>query len=84
MGLSQFKNIKGLSNAEISELIIQTEKELFNLRFKKATRQSFKAHEIKHTKRRIAQLKTVLSLRLDLLEQKRTYIVKNLIKSKIK
>lgn len=84
MSLPQFNDIKTLLNAEISESIIQTEKELFNLRFKKATRQPFKSHEIKHTKRRIAQLKTVLTLRLDLLEQKHAYSVKNLIESKIR
>lgn len=84
MSLPRFNDIKALLNAEISESIIQTEKELFNLRFKKATRQPFKSHEIKHAKRRIAQLKTVLTLRLDLLEQKHAYAVKNLIESKIK
>lgn len=84
MGLPQFNDIKALSNVEISESIIETEKELFNLRFKKATRQPFKSHEIKDTKRRIAQLKTILTLRLDLLEQKHTYAVKNLIENKIR
>ena len=69
MGLSQFTDIISLSNAEISEAIIVTENELFNLRFKKATRQSFKSHDIKHTKRRLAQLKTLLTLRLENLEQ---------------
>ena len=51
MGVPQFSNIISLSNAEISKAIIETENQLFNLRFKKATRQSFKSHEIKHTKR---------------------------------
>ena len=69
MSLPQFNDIKGLSNTEISDAIIKTEKELFNLKFKKATRQPFKSHEIKFTKRRLAQLKTVLTLRLDALEQ---------------
>jgi len=43
---------------------------LFNLRFKKATRQNFKSHEIKSAKRRLAQLKTLLTSRLESLEQK--------------
>lgn len=64
MSLSKFTNIISLSNKEISEAILETENQLFNLRFKKATRQSFKAHEIKNTKRRLAQLKTLLTLRL--------------------
>ena len=70
MSLPQFTDISSFSNTEISEAIIETENKLFNLRFKKATRQSFKVHEIKHTKRRLAQLKTLLTLRLENLEQK--------------
>jgi large subunit ribosomal protein L29 len=65
MGVPQFTDIISLSNTEISEAIIETENKLFNLRFKKATRQSFKSHEIKNTKRRLAQLKTLLTLRLE-------------------
>ena len=70
MSLPQFKDMLSLSNPEISEAIVETENELFNLRFKKATRQSFKIHEIKRTKRRLAQLKTLLTLRLENLGQK--------------
>ena len=70
MSLPQFTDIISLSNTEISEAIIETENELFNLRFKKATRQSFKPHEIKHIKRRLAQLKTLLTLRLETLQPK--------------
>lgn len=70
MSLPQFTEILSFSNTEISEAIIETENELFNLRFKKATRQSFKSHEIKSTKRRLAQLKTLLTYRLENLQQK--------------
>ena len=80
MSLPQFNDVTSLSNNEISEAIIRTEKELFTLRFKKATRQPFKPHEIKHTKRRLAQLKTVLTLRLDALEQKNPGAVLDLMK----
>ena len=69
MSLSKFADIISLSNDEISEAIIETENQLFNLRFKQATRQTFKAHEIKNAKRRLAQLKTLLTSRLDNLEQ---------------
>ena len=65
MSFPQFKDIILFSNTEISEAIIETENELFNLRFKKATRQSFKSHEVKHSKRRLAQLKTLLTARLE-------------------
>jgi len=70
MSLPQFTEIISFSNSEISEAIIETENKLFNLRFKKATRQSFRSHEIKHTKRRLAQLKTLLTARLENLEQR--------------
>jgi ribosomal protein L29 len=69
MSLSKFADIISLSNDEISEAIIETENQLFNLRFKQATRQTFKSHEIKNAKRRLAQLKTLLTLRLQDLEQ---------------
>lgn len=66
----KFTEIMSLSDSEISEAIIETEKKLFNVRFKKATRQSFKSHEIKHTKCRLAQLKTLLTLRSENTGQK--------------
>jgi large subunit ribosomal protein L29 len=77
MGVPQFSDIISLSNAEISEAIIETENQLFNLRFKKATRQSFKSHEITYAKRRLAQLKTLLTLRLQNLEQKEDNLITN-------
>jgi len=69
MSLPKFTDILSLSNVEISEAIIETESKLFNLRFKKATRQNLKSHEIKHTKRHLAHLKTLLTLRLENVEQ---------------
>lgn len=70
MSVPQFTDMISLSNPEISEAIIETENKLFKLRFKKATRQNFKSHEIKFAKRRLAQLKTLLTSRLTDLEQK--------------
>ena len=69
MGLPKFKDILELSNSEIAESILKFEKELFNLQFRKATRQSLKSHEIKMTKHKLAQLKTLLTLRLELAEK---------------
>ena len=79
MSLPQFNDVTSLSNNEISEAIIRTEKELFTLRFKKATRQPFKPHEIKHTKRRLAQLKTLLTLRLDSIEKTQSNVLVDLV-----
>ena len=70
MGLPKFSDIISLSNTEISDAIIKAENQLFNLRFKKATRQTFKPNEIKSTKRQLAQLKTLLTSRLEKPESK--------------
>ena len=64
MGLPTFTDINLLSNQEIYKAIVDTENSLFHLRFKKATRQKFKLQEIQNAKRRLAQLKTFLTLRL--------------------
>ena len=64
MKISGFAELNALSDTEIYNAIREAETELFNLRFKKATRQSFKSHEVKRTKRRVAQLKTFLTLKL--------------------
>ena len=64
MKISGFADLNSLSDTEIYNAIREAETELFNLRFKKATRQSFKSHEVKRTKRRVAQLKTFLTLKL--------------------
>ena len=79
MNFPQFNDIKLLSNIEISKNIIQAEKELFDLKFRKATRQPFKSHEIKYSKRKLAQLKTLLSQRLDKLEKTNVNTIGHLI-----
>jgi ribosomal protein L29 len=79
MGIPTFTDIISLSNIEISKAIIETENELFSLRFKKATRQTFKPHEITYAKRRLAQLKTLLTVRLKELDQEEKDVLNNLI-----
>ena len=64
MSLPTFTEIISFSDIEITEKISETETQLFNLRFKKTTRQNFKSHEIKNAKRRLAQLKTLLTLKV--------------------
>lgn len=67
----KFTEIISFSNQEIYEKIREMETELFHLRFKLSTRQKLKSHQISQTKRRLAQLKTLLTLRLqDLPDQK--------------
>ena len=79
MNFPKFNDIKGLSNIEISKNIVQIEKELFDLKFRKATRQPFKSHEIKYAKRKLAQSKTILSVRLNRLEKANDNAIVNLI-----
>lgn len=79
MGLSKFTDITELSKNEISEAIIEDENKLFNLRFKKATRQNFKSHEIKMTKRRLSQLKTLLTSKVQNLDTKDENSINKLI-----
>ena len=80
MSFPQFKTVRTFSNRKVARTLSETEKNLFDLEFKKATRQTFKPHEIQYAKRRIAQLKTLLTLRLDLLERRRTNTVNEIIK----
>jgi ribosomal protein L29 len=79
MSIPQFTDIISLSTTEISEAIIETENELFSLRFKKATRQTFKPHEIRYAKRRLAQLQTLLTMRLKEVDPKEKDVSNNLI-----
>jgi len=79
MSLSKFADIISLSNKEISEEIIKTENEIFNLRFKKATRQSFKPNDIKSAKRKLAQFKTLLGVRLEESENNEETVINQLI-----
>lgn len=65
MNKPQFSSFISLSNQEIADEIVTTEKIIFDLRFKKATRKPFKLHELRTKKRYLAQLKTLLSVRLE-------------------
>ena len=47
--------------AKLNGEILEVKKQLFDLRLKKATRQSFKPHLFKHNKRKVAQLLTLES-----------------------
>ena len=53
------KEFKSLSNKEIIEKISELRKELFDLRFKQATRQLNETHRFSIIKKQIAQLLTL-------------------------
>jgi large subunit ribosomal protein L29 len=59
MALPKIEEIRDLDDQALSERIIETKKELFQLRFQKATRQLEKPHQFKHLRHRLAQLMTV-------------------------
>ena len=57
---SNSKDNMSMSTQELIKELKEAEKVLFDLRFKKATRQPFKPHQIKATKKKVARLKTIL------------------------
>lgn len=61
MAFASFNDLKNLNSEALSSQILETKKTLFDLRLKKATRQSFKPHLFKHNKRKVAQLLTLES-----------------------
>lgn len=63
MNLSKFNTIISLSNDEIIKEICSIENIIFNLQLKKSTRQTFKVHELRNNKRKLAQLKTLSKIR---------------------
>jgi len=59
MPLPKVEEIRDLSDQELSDRIVETKKQLFELRFQKATRQLDKPHQFKHMRHRLAQLMTL-------------------------
>ena len=59
MSKTTTKDVRNLSDSEISEKIENLRKELFDLRFQQATRQLTKTHRFKEARIELAQLMTV-------------------------
>ncbi|MEM9264089.1 MAG: 50S ribosomal protein L29 [Cyanobacteria bacterium P01_F01_bin.13] len=60
MALSKAKELRELSDEELSNEIANVKRELFDLRFKQATRQMETGfHQFKHARRKLAQLMTI-------------------------
>ena len=59
------KEFKKLNSSQISEKIQQLRKDLFDLRFKKATRQLNETHKFKIIKKQVAQLLTLSKSQTD-------------------
>ena len=52
--------VRALSDEELLKKLEEAHEELFNLRFRLATRQLTNYHEITRVKKRIARIKTIL------------------------
>ena len=59
MSKTTTKDLRNLSDSEMSDKIQNLRKELFDLRFKQATRQLAKTHRFKEVRTELAQLLTV-------------------------
>jgi len=70
MSLPKINEILSLKNDELEKEILATKKQLFDLRLRQATRQSFKPHSFRHTKHRLGQLLMVKRQRLSTTEVK--------------
>ena len=59
MEILTIEQIKKLQKIELNDKILETQKTLFDLRFKQATKKSIKTHLFKKYKRMLAQLLTI-------------------------
>lgn len=59
MPLPKIGNIRDLSDRELDDQIVAIKRELFQLRFQTATRQTVQPHQFKHARHRLAQLMTI-------------------------
>lgn len=59
MPLPKIEEIRELDDQALADQIVAVKKELFQLRFLKATRQMEKPHQFKHLRHRLAQLMTL-------------------------
>ena len=53
------RDLRGLSPTELAEKLVETRKELFNIRFQTATGTLENTHRLRETKREIARILTV-------------------------
>ncbi len=53
-------DLRGMSADDLAEELYETRRELMNLRFRAATMQLSNVNEIKRTKKRVAQILTVM------------------------
>jgi large subunit ribosomal protein L29 len=59
MALPKMSDIRDLDDTQLREAILVVKKELFQLRFRQATRQPVKPHAFRHARHKLAQLLTL-------------------------
>jgi large subunit ribosomal protein L29 len=59
MALSKMSELRALSSDDVETRIEELKRQLFDLRFQKATRQTVQPHQFKHARHTLAQLKTL-------------------------
>jgi large subunit ribosomal protein L29 len=64
MALSKMRELRSLSPEEVTTQIQELKRQLFDLRFQKATRQAVQSHQFKHARHKLAQLMTLQQERL--------------------
>lgn len=70
MSFSKMKEVLVLKDEELSQEILLGKKQLFDLRLKQGTRQSFKSHSFRHIKHRLSQLLMLQSQRVSTNQRK--------------
>jgi len=59
MDILNISQIRNLEKKDIKNKILEIDREIFELKFKKATRQSIKTHLLRKYKKMLAQLLTI-------------------------
>jgi large subunit ribosomal protein L29 len=59
----RLKEFRDLTNADLTKQLEETHEEMFNLRFRLATKQLVNHRELRRVKKKIARLKTLLKER---------------------
>jgi len=56
----RIREIRDLSSEELKKQLDNSYRELFNLRFRLATRQLVNQHEIRNVRKRVARIRTIM------------------------
>ena len=74
------QKIRELNNEELEKEILLAKKELFELRFKKATRQSFQSHSFTHLKYKLRLLLMFQNIKNPSIKKRRKKLLHKRIK----